>query len=198
MGHPLKSWPYIPLWTAESFGTWIGRPIRRESSVALEPATGSSLLGGVSLVSAIDVDLEAVMGSEHVRRPGGITLLAVLGVVNGLASIGSGLFVMIDSGDQNLQDITNMSSAQLNGAGAGSVIAGVIVLVCALALGGGSSFVRWAYGIITMVNVSFGVWGLFALHGEQQLTAAFSLAFGLIILWILFGSERTDRFFEQH
>lgn len=45
------------------------------------------------------------------------------------------------------------------------------MLVCALALGGGSSFVRRAYGIVTMVNVSFGIWGLFALHGEQQLSA---------------------------
>lgn len=138
------------------------------------------------------------MQSEHIRRPGGITLLMVLGVINGIAGIGSGLFLVIDSDDQKLQDVANMSSSQLTGAGAGSVIAGVIVLGCALALGGGSSFVRWAYGIITMVNVSFGVWGLFALHGEQQLTAAFSLAFGLMILWILFGSERTDRFFEQH
>ncbi len=50
----------------------------------------------------------------------------------------------------------------------------------------------------TMFNVGFGIWGLFALHGEQQLAAAFTTAFGLMILWILFGTERTDRFFEQN
>lgn len=138
------------------------------------------------------------MQSDHVRRPGGITLLMVLGIINGLAGIGSGLFLIVDSDDQQLQDVANMSSSQLTGTGTGSIIGGVIILACALALGGGSSFVRWAYGIITVVNVSFAVWGLAALHGEQQLTAAFSLAFGLMILWILFGSERTDRFFEQH
>ena len=138
------------------------------------------------------------MQSDHVRRPGGITLLMVLGIINGLAGIGSGLFLIFDSDDQQLQDVANMSSSQLTGTGTGSIIGGVIILACALALGGGSSFVRWAYGIITVVNVSFAMWGLFALHGEQQLTAAFSLAFGLMILWILFGSERTDRFFEQH
>ena len=138
------------------------------------------------------------MQSNHVRRPGGITLLVVLGVINGLASIGSGLFLVLDNDDEQLQDAANMSSSLLTSAGVGSLIGGAVILACALALGGGSSFVRWTYGIITVVNVSFGVWGLFALHGEQQLTAALSLVFGMMILWILFGSERTDRFFAEH
>ena len=56
---------------------------------------------------------------------------------------------------------------------------------------------REMYGIVTMVNVSFSVWGVFSLHAEQRMTSVFSLVFGLIVLWILFGSERTDRFFSQ-
>lgn len=138
------------------------------------------------------------MQPEHVRRPGGITLLMVLGIINGVVSIAGGLFLMLDSDDADLQDLTNLSSSQLSSAGVGAIVGGAIVLVCAIALGGGSSLVRWLYGIVVMFNVAFGVWGVFALHGEQQLSAAFGLAFGLIILWILFGSERTDRFFEQN
>ena len=57
--------------------------------------------------------------------------------------------------------------------------------------------VRWLYGILTMFNVAFATWGVFSLHAEQRLSAVFSLVFGLIVLWILFGSERTDRFFAQ-
>ena len=138
------------------------------------------------------------MQPQHVSRPGGVTLLMVLGVINGIVGIGSGLFLMLDRDDAELQDLTNLTSSQLTAAGIGSIVAGAIILVAALALGGGSSLVRWVYGIITMVNVSFGVWGLFALHGEQQMTAAFTTAFGLMILWILFGTERTDQFFNQN
>lgn len=138
------------------------------------------------------------MQTTHVSRPGGITLLMILGVINGILGIGAGLFLLLDSNDADLQGVTNLSSSQLTGAGIGSMISGAIILVAALALGGGSSLIRWVYGIITMFNVGFGVWGLFALHGEQQLTAAFSTAFGLMILWILFGTERTDQFFEQN
>lgn len=138
------------------------------------------------------------MQPQHVTRPGGVTLLMVLGVINGLIGIGAGVFLMLDNDDAELQELTNLSSSQLTSAGIGSIVGGAIILVCAVALGGGSSFVRWLYGIITMFNVGFGIWGLFALHGEQQLTAAFTTAFGLMILWILFGTERTDRFFEQN
>ncbi len=138
------------------------------------------------------------MQPHHVSRPGGVTLLMVLGVINGIIGIGAGLFLMLDNNDAELQELTNMTSSQLSGAGIGNIVVGAILLVAALALGGGSSLIRWVYGIITMFSVAFGIWGLFALHGEQQLTAAFTTAFSLIILWILFGSERTDQFFAQN
>lgn len=131
----------------------------------------------------------------HVARPGGITLLMILGVIQGLGAIAGGLFLLLDNDDAALQEQVNMSSNQLSATGVGLVVGGIIGLLLALALGRGSSIVRWLYGIVAIFNVSFAVWGVFALHGEQQLSAGFTLVFGLIILWILFGSERTDRFF---
>lgn len=133
-----------------------------------------------------------------VARPGGITLLAVLGIIQGFVAIGSGVFVILDRDDEELQSVSNASSSELLAAGIGAVIGGCLIVLFAALLARGSSFVRWAFGIVTMINVSFAVWGLFALHGQQQITAAFTLVFGLIVLWILFGSERTDRFFEYN
>ena len=71
------------------------------------------------------------------------------------------------------------------------------MVLLSLALRNGSNFVRWLFGIFVMFNVAYGIWGIFALHGEQQMSAAFSAVFGLIVLWILFGNERTDSFFEH-
>ena len=79
----------------------------------------------------------------------------------------------------------------------GLIVAGTIMVVLSLALRNGSNFVRWLFGIFVMLNVAYGIWGIFALHGEQQLSAAFTTMFGLIILWILFGSERSDEFFAH-
>lgn len=137
------------------------------------------------------------MSEHHVARPGGITLLMVLGVIQGLLSAGFGVFLVLDRDDADLQEVVSMTSAQLSGTGVGLIVAGTILLLLAVALGRGSSIVRWLFGIVTMLNVGFGIWGLFSLHGEQQLTAALQVVWGLIILWILFGSERTDRFFAN-
>jgi hypothetical protein len=134
---------------------------------------------------------------QRVSRPGGITLLMVLGVLQGLLAAAAGLFLVLENDSATLQDEAQMSSEQLTGAGIGMMVGGLIVLMLAAALGRGSQIVRWLYGIVTMVNVSFAVWGVFSLHAEQRMSAVFTLVFGLVVLWILFGSERNDRFFAQ-
>lgn len=136
-------------------------------------------------------------GRQHVARPGGITLLMVLGVMQGLITFLAGLFLAIDSDSATLQQESQLTSDGLLAAGIGIMVGGGIVLLLAVALGRGSQVVRWLYGIVTMINVSFATWGVFSLHAEQRMSAVFSLVFGLTILWILFGSERTDRFFAQ-
>jgi len=135
--------------------------------------------------------------TQHVSRPGGITLLVVLGIIQGIAGLIGGLVLILDKDDEKLLAESAMSENQLLGTGIGLLIFGVIMIALSLALRNGSNFVRWLYGIVTMVNVAWGIWGIFALHGEQQMTAAFTVLFGLIILWILFGSERTDEFFAH-
>lgn len=138
---------------------------------------------------------QASSNSPHVSRPGGITLLVVLGLIQGIGSILTGLFILLDHNDVTLQTDTRMSDNQLQGTGVVLLLVGALYIVLSIMLSRGSSLVRWIYGIVAMFNVSAAVWGLLALRGEQQLAAAFSLVFGVIILWILFGTERSDRFF---
>jgi hypothetical protein len=135
------------------------------------------------------------MTHPHVRRPGGITLLMVLGVIQGIAAIGAGIFLVADKDDADLIDKTKLSENQLVGTGIGMIVAGAVLGLLALSLGRGSNIVRWMFAILTVANVAYGAWGVFGLHGEQQIAAAWTAVFGLIILWILFGSERTDEFF---
>lgn len=133
--------------------------------------------------------------APHVSRPGGVTLLVVLGLIQGVGAALTGLFILLDQNDASLQENSQMSSNQLMGAGVTLMLVSALYVLLSLMLAKGSSLVRWIYGIVAMFNVSFAVWGLLALRGEQQLAAAFSLVFGVIILWILFGTERSDRFF---
>jgi hypothetical protein len=137
------------------------------------------------------------MNQPTAPRPGGITLLMILGVINGIASIVAGILLVLDKDDAKLLELTNMSENQHTTAGVVAIAFGVLAILLALALGGGSNIVRWLFGIVAMFNAAYGVWGLFALHGEQQLSAGFQLVFSVIVLWILFGSQRSEEFFER-
>ena len=135
---------------------------------------------------------------EEVERPGGITLLVVLGWIQGLLALAAGLFLILDKNSQELQDKAEMSADQLASTGVAAIVFGGAVLILASMLGRGNTVVRWLFGLLVVVNVGIGIWGLFGLHGEQQLSAALSVVFGLLILWLLFGPERTDRWFDQN
>jgi hypothetical protein len=66
----------------------------------------------------------------------------------------------------------------------------------AQSLGAGSQGVRILYAIVATANLAFGVYALFALHGEQQATGAFSATFGALVLYLLFN-HRAEEFFES-
>jgi hypothetical protein len=119
----------------------------------------------------------------------------VLGVIQGIGSTLTGLFVLLDQNDATLQSDTRLSDNQLTATGVVLILIGALYILLSIMLSRGSSLVRWIYGILAMFNVSAAVWGLLALRGEQQLGAAVSLVFGVIVLWILFGTERSDQFF---
>jgi hypothetical protein len=108
-----------------------------------------------------------------------------------------GLVLVLDKSDENLINESGMTESTLLGTGIGIMLVGVVIILLSLALRNGSNIVRWLFGIVMMFHVAGGIRGVFALHGEQQLSAAFSTVFGLIILWILFGSERSDEFFAH-
>ena len=133
--------------------------------------------------------------TPHVSRPGGVTLLVVLGVIQGIGATLTGLFVLLDQNDATLQSDTRLSDDQLTATGVVLILIGALYILLSIMLSKGSSLVRWIYGLLAMFNVSIAVWGLLALRGEQQLGAAISLVFGVIVLWILFGTERSDQFF---
>jgi hypothetical protein len=135
--------------------------------------------------------------TPHVSRPGGVTLLVVLGLIQGIGALIFGLVVVLDKSDETVLNESGMTENTLLATGIGIMLFGVVIVLLALALRNGSNIVRWLFGIVTMLHVAGGIWGIFALRGEQQLSAALTTVFGLIILWILFGSERSDEFFAH-
>lgn len=134
--------------------------------------------------------------SVSVRRPFGITLLMVIGVIQGVLNILAGLFVILDRDDAELQRVARMSEDQLLWFGIGAVAFGALIVLLAQGLGAGSEGVRILFAVIATFNLAVGVWALFALHGEQQASGAGSAIFGGLALYLLFN-HRAEEFFES-
>jgi len=129
------------------------------------------------------------------HRPGGITLIMVLAVINAVFAIIGGIWIIIDHDERRLLNHTSLTENGLLGAGIAVVIIGVIGLFVALALGRGSRIARLLFGIWAVLSVASGLYALVALHGEQQWSGAFQAAIAIIVLYLLYGSERDREFF---
>lgn len=132
------------------------------------------------------------------RRPFGITVLVALGVVQGVFAILAGLFLVLDRDDARLRDVSTLTEGGLLWIGLFIIALGVITVLLALALGRGSEIVRIFLGVLTALHLGSGLWALVALHGEQRWAAAYSVVISAVILYILFGSERSEAFFEAN
>jgi len=130
--------------------------------------------------------------------PFGLGLLAVIGGFQGLLTVAFGLFLVLDRNDAELIDQTQLSSSQLLGVGIGALIGGSIHFLLAMALSRGSNLVRFLLGVVTLINVAAAFWGVVATHGEQRLAASVALVIGLAVLWILYGSARSQQYFAEH
>ena len=131
----------------------------------------------------------------EVRRPGGITLIMVLAVINAIATIAGGIFVLLDHDNRHLLRVSGLTENHATAAGVAWIILGAIYLILALALGRGSRVARLLFGIWAVLNLAGGLWALVALDGEQQAAGAFSAVIAFIVLYLLYGSERDREYF---
>lgn len=144
------------------------------------------------------------MSTPH--RPGYLTLLTVLGVVQGVIGLGLATFVIVDRNDTDLLNRLNDSELAdghqitpnlLLAMGIIGLIVSVAIILIAVGLGRGNNAARYIFAFLLVANVAQGLYSLVALDGEQQMTGAFSLAFSLFTLWFLFSSTESTHFFEH-
>jgi hypothetical protein len=137
--------------------------------------------------------MSTVPQSDH--RPGGVTLIVVLAVINAIGSIIGGIWVILDHDNARLLHDSGLTKNGLTGAGVVAIVLGVIGLFIAMALARGSRVARLLFGIWAVLEFAGGLYALVAYSGEQQASGAWSTAIGIIVLYLLYGSERDREFF---
>jgi hypothetical protein len=121
-------------------------------------------------------------------RPGTVTLVVVLAYIAGILNVAAGIFVIIDSGH---------TPDELLWAGIFAILFGAIYIMIAGALGRGSRGARLVFGIVAVLNLAAGIYAAISYSGEQRSSGIVSAIFSIIVLWLLYGTEKDREFFAN-
>ena len=135
--------------------------------------------------------------AQSVKRPAGITFLMVIGVINGLLSILAGLVLFIGRQDQQVIANAGGSKSTVTAIAVTTMVIGAIIILIALALGGGSNGARLLIGIVMVLNVIGDVYVMLKYSGEQRTAAIASAVVALFFLYLLYGSKAAKEFFAR-
>jgi hypothetical protein len=131
------------------------------------------------------------------ERPGTVTLVVVLAWIAGILNIAAGIFVIIDRHNGRLRLDSASTPDELLVAGIASIIAGAIYCILASYLGRGSRVARLVFGIVAVLNVIAGVYATIAYSGEQRASGVGSMILSIVVLWLLYGTEKDREFFAR-
>jgi hypothetical protein len=131
------------------------------------------------------------------RRPGGITLLAVLIVVSGLLGLIGSIAVIIGRGNDDFVRDTGVGSSTLLWVGIVGVIIAVVYLLVARGLTRGSGLARGLAALVAVLSLASGIYQTIIQSGSLRWSAVVSALLALIVLLLLF-SPRANAFFASH
>lgn len=132
--------------------------------------------------------------SGRPRRPGGVTLLAVLIVISGLLGLIGSIAVIIGRSNDDVLRNTSVSSGTLLWVGIVGVIIALVYLAVARGLTRGSGLARGLATLVAVLSLASAVYQALIQSGNLRYSAIFSGVLALIVLLLLY-SPKANAFF---
>ena len=133
---------------------------------------------------------------ERPRRPGGVTVLAVLIVISGLLGLIGSIAVIIGRGNDEFVRSTTVSSGTLLWVGIVGVIIALVYLSVARGLTKGSGLARGLAAMVAVLSLISGVYSAIIHSGNLRWNGVASALLAVIVLALLF-SPRANAFFAS-
>src|SRR6478736_4958922 len=119
------------------------------------------------------------------QRPGGVTLLVVLGVIQGVLAVAGGLITILmrnnlSFADQVRANVRSVSSSDLVWFGIGAIVIGVIYLLVAKGLANGSGLSRILIAFVSALALAGGIWTALLYSGSVRWQAVVQAGIALI------------------
>lgn len=130
------------------------------------------------------------------RRPRSVVVLVVMVVLESLLLVAIGALVLVATRTSS-DDMTGLAIDESQLLVVGGVVAavGLAQLALVFLLGRGSEIARSWFGAFAVLKVATGVYSTVALR-EFEPAAIAPLVLAVLVLWLLYGSDQTQEFFQ--
>jgi hypothetical protein len=131
------------------------------------------------------------------RRPGGVTLLAVLIMIGGVAQVIGGVLLILGHQNATVLRETGRSGDFLLSGGIAAIVVGLLYVLVSLGLSNGKGLARFLVGLLSLISVAGGIWAAGTQHGTLFSRGLASAIVGFIILVLLY-SPKANTFFRMN
>lgn len=137
--------------------------------------------------------------STATRRPGLLTLVTIYIWIVAIASLLVGAVVTIGSFNDEVIAETGRTATELQVIGITELAIGVIAVLVALALAGGSNGARTLVAVLAVLRILATVFLVAFAHTSGYLIAGvLHILLPLFILWVLYGNDKVEAYFEAN
>jgi hypothetical protein len=134
------------------------------------------------------------MNVTAVHRPIGVSVIAVIAIIQGIIAIVAGIGFVVERNSDTLLEHIDRSSGTIATYGVTAIIWGAVALLVGFALWGGANWARILVAILQALYLAGGVYLLFAWGGHYLWQGIWQILVAGFVLWLLFN-PRADEFF---
>lgn len=133
------------------------------------------------------------------QRPGVVTLIGLLiwvqAILAGVAAFAAFAF----RNDSDFQASAGLDADQILGVAIGEAILAVVLVILAISLMGGSSGARTFVGVVEIIRIGVAAWWIVTHHtGGFMSKGLITIGVGILVLWALYGNEKSDEYFRGY
>ena len=134
--------------------------------------------------------------NELVRRPGVVTFIGVIIVIQGILAAIAGVVVLAFNSSDRIQEATNQTSSALVGTGIAELVVAVLFLLVGFGVLGGNRGARFLVVLVQGIGMALATWLLLTHHdGGYPTRSLITLGIGAFVIWALYGHQESDEWF---
>ena len=134
--------------------------------------------------------------TEMLRRPGIVTFIGVIIVVQGFLAAVAGVVVLAFNSSDRIQAATNQTSSALVGTGIAELVIAALYLAVGLGVLNGNRGSRFLVVLAQGIGMALATWLLLTHHaGGYSTRSLITLLIGTFVIWALYGHRESEEWF---